>query len=177
MLNLNQRIQTTLVFILTVLRMVSVSPLSSSITRLFPVASLMAVPFFQQRPRQFKWLCGLLKNFNQNHILYFLIPYPVFRPSKTIKILQLHDELAISQFEVVFCWLPGNVGIKGTQMADTAAKSAHIKTISSMRIPYSDSKPAITSYIKGIRQSKWDLEVNNKLNKVHLFIQLAVVTR
>ena len=80
------------------------------------------------------------------------------------EILQLHDHLATSQYEVVFCWLPGHVGIKGNNLADAAAKSAHDSSITTMQIPYSDTKQNINIYIKSLRQSKWDMEVHNKLH-------------
>ena len=81
-----------------------------------------------------------------------------------IEILQLHDYLATSQYEVVFCWLPSHVGLKGNNLADAAAKAAHSSSITSMSIPYSDSKHNINSYIKSLRQAKWDIQVHNKLH-------------
>ena len=81
-----------------------------------------------------------------------------------IEILQLHDYLATSQYEVVFCWLPSHVGLRGNDLADAAAKSAHSSSITPMPIPYSDSKHNINLYIKSLRQTKWDLEVHNKLH-------------
>jgi hypothetical protein len=81
-----------------------------------------------------------------------------------IEILQLHDYLATSQYEVVFCWLPSHVGFKGNDLADAAAKAAHHSSITSIPIPYSDSKCNINSYIKSLRQANWDTEVRNKLH-------------
>ena len=52
------------------------------------------------------------------------------------EILQLHDHLATSQYEVVFCWLPSHVGINGNTLADAAAKAAHDSSITAMQIPY-----------------------------------------
>ena len=45
-----------------------------------------------------------------------------------LDILELHDSLTTS--EIIFCWLPGHVGIKGNTLADAAP-------ISPMSIPYS----------------------------------------
>jgi len=91
-----------------------------------------------------------IKNYNHNALI--------------TEILQLHDFLATSQFEVVFCWLPGHVGIRGNSLADSAAKAAHGISVSTMSVPYSDSKQNITSYIKSLRQNKWDTEIHNKLH-------------
>ncbi len=84
-----------------------------------------------------------------------------------IDIIEIHDTLT---FEIVFCWLPSHVGIKGNTSADTAAKAAHASSISPMPIPYSDAKQAIQSYIKSLRQSKWDIEVHNKLHQIQTVI-------
>ena len=55
-----------------------------------------------------------------------------------LDILELHDSLTTS--EIIFCWLPGHVGIKGNTLADTA----HTALISPMSIPYSDTKHAVS---------------------------------
>jgi hypothetical protein len=54
----------------------------------------------------------------------------------------------------IFCWLLGYVGIKGNTLADAAAKSALTFTVSSVPIPYSDTKHAISNCTKSLRQSK-----------------------
>ena len=64
-------------------------------------------------------------------------------------ILELHDRLCLAQYDIIFCWLPSHTGIKGNIKADSAAKSAlNREHISATKVPYSDSKPAIRSYIK-----------------------------
>ena len=68
--------------------------------------------------------------------------HPVIRD-----ILKLHNTFL--QCDIVFCWLPSHMGIRGNNKADTAAKAAlNFKTISPTKVPYTDSKPAIKSYIK-----------------------------
>ena len=58
------------------------------------------------------------------------------------------------------------MGIKGNTLADVAAKAAHTAPILPMSIPYSDTKHAVSSYIRSLRQEKWNNETHNKL---HLF--------
>ena len=51
--------------------------------------------------------------------------------------------------------------------ADAAAKAALDKTtISNTKVPYTDSKPAIKSYIKQRWQTHWDQQQNNKLHSI-----------
>ena len=88
-----------------------------------------------------------------------------------LDILELHDSLTTS--EIIFCWLPGHVGIKGNTLADAAAKAAHTAPISPMSIPYSDTKHAVSTYIKSLRQEKWNNETHNKL---HHFQPLIGIT-
>lgn len=47
---------------------------------------------------------------------------------------------AVSGFNkiIYFCWLPSHVGIKGNEKADSAAKAALSKEITSCFIPYTD---------------------------------------
>ena len=56
------------------------------------------------------------------------------------------------------------MGIKGNTLADAAAKAAHTAPISPMSIPYSDTKHAVSTYIKLPRQEKWNNETHNKLH-------------
>ena len=65
------------------------------------------------------------------------------------------------------------MGIKGNTLADAAATAAHTAPISPMSIPYSDTKHAVSTYIKSLRQEKWNNETHNKL---HNFQPLIGIT-
>ena len=65
------------------------------------------------------------------------------------------------------------MGIKGNTLADAAAKAAHTAPISPMSIPYSDTKPAVSTYIKLLHQEKWNNETHTKL---HNFQPLIGIT-
>jgi len=84
-----------------------------------------------------------------------------------IEIFEIHDSLL---HEVIFCWLPGHVGIRGNDLADAAAKAAHGTSITSMPIPHSDYKTNISSYITLLRRDKWNIEIHNKLHHHQPFI-------
>ena len=48
---------------------------------------------------------------------------------------------------IAFCWLPSHVGIKGNEKADIAAKSVLTLNISDIKIPFSDLKPCINTFV------------------------------
>ena len=86
--------------------------------------------------------------------------HPIIRDILTL-LNQHHDNY------IIFCWLPSHMGIRGNSKADAAAKSAlESDHISSTKIPYTDSKPDIKSYIKHRWQSHWDEQDNNKLHSI-----------
>ena len=70
--------------------------------------------------------------------------------------------------EIILCWLPSHIGIKGNEIADTAAKSAIELPISKFNSSYTDQRAQINEYIKDCWQSFWDHQKN--LSKLH-FVQ------
>ena len=66
---------------------------------------------------------------------------------------------------VSFCWVPSHVGIRGNELADREAKQATIEADNvQRRIPHSDLRRPIRSYILKKWQEKWTspLLLNNK---------------
>jgi len=55
--------------------------------------------------------------------------------------------LTMSGNIVKFYWVPGHLGIKGTEAADTAAKAALTNAVSNCKVPFSDAKQYIDAYI------------------------------
>ena len=72
----------------------------------------------------------------------------------------------LSSNRLVFCWLPSHTGIMGNEHADRSAKSALNLPISDFKVPYTDFKPSILTYITSIWQSKWNDDVFNKLHSI-----------
>ena len=67
---------------------------------------------------------------------------------------------------IIFCWVPSHVDIPGNERADKAAKASLDLDVSLSRVPHTDFKLLIHSYIYAEWQSFWDEQVENKLHKV-----------
>jgi len=79
-------------------------------------------------------------------------------------LVKLHK---LSHFnDILLCWLPSHMGIQGNEKADIAAKAALSLSPSDFKIPYSDLRPLINSFILNKWQESWDNEINNKLHSV-----------
>jgi len=81
---------------------------------------------------------------------------------------------------VAFCWVPSHVGIPGNEKADRAAKVALSLNVGNHKIPYSDYKQSINSYVNGVWQANWTALRNNKLQSVKPIIgetKLRNITR
>ena len=71
-----------------------------------------------------------------------------------------HNELAELN-NIVFCWLPSHVGIKGNEKADIAAKSALSLNISDLKIPFTGFKPSINTFVHNKWQMSWNAAMLN----------------
>ena len=76
--------------------------------------------------------------------------------------------------EIVFVWVPGYVGIRGSSAADAAAKDALVGNMSVELIPFSDLKSRANKYILEVWQSEWD-ELGNKLHEIFPVLKQCVV--
>ena len=72
--------------------------------------------------------------------------------------------------DLVFCWLPGHIGIDGNKEADKAAKEALSLDVLSFKVSFSDFKPLINVFIHDVWQRTWcdPLNKKNKLFAVKL---------
>ena len=81
------------------------------------------------------------------------------------KVLLKYNSVSVSN-TVFFCWLPSHVGIRGNDQADSAAKAALTLNVSPFKLPFTDFKGHINSFLKSNWQSSWDAAVTNKLHPV-----------
>ena len=82
-----------------------------------------------------------------------------------LDVLLKHNELTELN-RIVFCWLSSHVGIKGNEKADIAAKSALTLNISDLKIPFTDFKPSINTFVHNKWQMSWNAAVFNKLHSI-----------
>ena len=67
---------------------------------------------------------------------------------------------------IIFCWIPSHIGISGNEEADKAAKDSLQCNSSKIKIPSSDLKPSIKTYIFSKWQSLWKTLPFNKLRDI-----------
>ena len=79
-----------------------------------------------------------------------------------LDILLKHNDLAELN-NIVFCWLPSHVGIEGNEKSDIAAKSALTLNISGLKIPFTDFKPCINTFLHNKWQMSWNAAVFNSI--------------
>ena len=66
--------------------------------------------------------------------------------------------------DIVFCWLPSHIGIRGNEEADKAAKDALSLEVLSFKVPYNDFKPLINDFLRNVWQQSWSDPANQNNN-------------
>ena len=79
-----------------------------------------------------------------------------------IKLLSRLDSMSNTK-EILICWIPSHIGVKGNDRADSAAKSALDLTPDKYKIPYTDMKPKINRFFQIKWQQYWNYNTHNKL--------------
>ena len=67
--------------------------------------------------------------------------------------------------DIVFCWLPSHIGKCGNEETDKAANDALLLEILPFKVPFSDFKPLINSFIHDVWQRSWN-DPSNQENKL-----------
>ena len=81
------------------------------------------------------------------------------------QLLKKYYYLSVSK-EIIFCWLPSHISIRGNELTDLEAKSALSLIITNFKIPYSDFKSNIRQYIDNKCQCIWEKQTQNKLHEI-----------
>jgi ribonuclease HI len=68
--------------------------------------------------------------------------------------------------ELIFCWIPSHVNIKGNETADSFAKKALNQNITNYVVPYTDFRKCINDFINYNWQTQWNACQNNKLHAI-----------
>ena len=83
-----------------------------------------------------------------------------------LKALVIHHKLVQCNKDVIFCWVPSHVGIRGNEEADRIAKDALKLPVSDCHITHSDFKASINTYIVNNWQNDWNRKLLNKLHNI-----------
>jgi ribonuclease HI len=95
---------------------------------------------------------------------------PNYRSNPVIfHILKVFSRLTNMGFSILFCWVPSHVGIRGNELADTAAKTA--SDLLDFALPYADMKNYINRLSHNKWQHLWDQLTSNKLHTVKPHIE------
>ena len=82
--------------------------------------------------------------------------------------LEKYNQLISRGKDIIFCWIPSHVGIKGNEEADEAAKEALSLNEASKTIVASDLGNKINNLLQEEWQNEWESEsnMNNKLERI-----------
>ena len=94
-------------------------------------------------------------------LLYMKLEHPLIG-----MVIRKCSSLNITNKDIIFCWVPSHVGIRGNETADSAAKSALDLHRAKVGVPYTDFKHCINQYIFSTWQDDWNGAVVNKLHSV-----------
>jgi len=78
-----------------------------------------------------------------------------------------YTHLANSGKTIILCWIPSHVNIRGSERADTAAKSAVSLTVTNMKLPARELLPRISNFCLDESQDIWDCCEGSKLHSVY----------
>ena len=77
-----------------------------------------------------------------------------------VRVLEKYNQLKSRGKDIVFCWIPSHIGIKGNEEADEAAKEALSLNEASKTIVASDLGNKINDLLQEEWQREWESEPN-----------------
>ena len=84
------------------------------------------------------------------------------------RVLEKYNQLKSKGNDIIFCWIPSHIGIKGNEEANEAAKEALSLNEASKTIVALDLGNKINNLLQEEWQREWESEpnMNNKLKRV-----------
>ena len=83
------------------------------------------------------------------------------------KLERLHWLVQYQEKRISFYWIPSQIGIKGNEKADFAARAGLLRRVTNVPIPFGDFMKHIHVLMKQKREAEWDEAINNKLRATH----------
>ena len=83
-----------------------------------------------------------------------------------LDILENYYSLRDRNKDLLFCWVPSHVGIRGNEFADDNARSALDGRPENMALPFSDYRPIVKEHVRLQWANFWSQQVDNKLYAV-----------
>jgi ribonuclease HI len=95
------------------------------------------------------------------------IKQPCWKNPIILDIIETTHSLLVAGKEVILCWVPSHVGIKGNEVADRDAKVALRLDINhDIKLPPSDLKQSTNKYFQRTWQEQWNSVLSNKLHGI-----------
>ena len=134
---------------------------------------LIIAPFFTAEAKAIDIALYHIRDQSEKQLIIYSDSLSVLKSLKDLhhrnpliqQLLKKYYYLSVSK-EIVFCWLPSHVNIRGNELAELEAKSALSLVITNFKIPHSDFKSNIRLYINSKCQSVWETQTQNKLNEI-----------
>jgi len=92
-------------------------------------------------------------------------------------ILKDYTHLANSGKTIILCWIPSHVNIRGSEMADTAAKSALSLPVTNMKLPARELLPCVSNFCLAEWQDIWDCCEGNKLHSIYPLFAFSSIAK
>ena len=90
-----------------------------------------------------------------------------FKNSIVLEIQAIIHQLKQKNIQIILCWIPAHIGIRGNEEADSAAKEAINSPRITNRLPVNDHASRIKDIIRNKWQTQWsNIPLTNKLRNI-----------
>jgi len=78
---------------------------------------------------------------------------------------------------IVFMWVPSDVGLPGNSVKDISSKAAVLLPVSNLTVPHSDCSSLICTQALNHWQQNWSSETLNKLHAIESRVNVIILFR